>query len=399
MSNPFQQAVAFSPSNNGESIGNLTLGRGRIDGQNVHVAMIENKLASGALGVAECDKLASLFTVAAATAAPVVMFIDSAGVRVSEGLPALGAFRRMYAAALKADAAGSRMACVLGAHCFGGASMLAALCGARYFANHTRLAMSGPSILAATAGLSALDAAFHAVAEVSIGTPGRLKLDSAHQVFNDRVALPASVALSARHQMLGARLAAAKLTPTGQTESVQRKDLTALYPGGYAINQTNGMVQGTAGDIAIVGSIDRQPLTAARAHALAACFWNMGDPAHTPVKTLHVLVDCEAHSSSLEDEKVMLSMYLADLAHALQALQRRGTRVETIVLGKLGGGTYVALAAASSAVHVIHGKEIQLLPGRAIAAILGDSTAAKPEFSDYVRAGVAERELKIGLPV
>ena len=375
MSNPFQQAVAFSPSNNGESIGNLTLGRGRIDGQNVHVAMIENKLASGALGVAECDKLASLFTVAAATAAPVVMFIDSAGVRVSEGLPALGAFRRMYAAALKADAAGSRMACVLGAHCFGGASMLAALCGARYFANHTRLAMSGPSILAATAGLSALDAAFHAVA------------------------LPASVALSARHQMLGARLAAAKLTPTGQTESVQRKDLTALYPGGYAINQTNGMVQGTAGDIAIVGSIDRQPLTAARAHALAACFWNMGDPAHTPVKTLHVLVDCEAHSSSLEDEKVMLSMYLADLAHALQALQRRGTRVETIVLGKLGGGTYVALAAASSAVHVIHGKEIQLLPGRAIAAILGDSTAAKPEFSDYVRAGVAERELKIGLPV
>jgi hypothetical protein len=113
---------------------------------------------------------------------------------------------------------------------------------------------------------------------------------------------------------------------------------------------------------------------------------------------LHVLIDCEAHSASLDDEKLMLSCYLANLAMALGALRARGTTIETIVLGKLGGGVYVALAAPSHALNVIYNVgEIQLLPGKAIQAILGDAMNAKPTFEEYKKAGVAEEELKIGL--
>ena len=93
----------------------------------------------------------------------------------------------------------------------------------------------------------------------------------------------------------------------------------------------------------------------------------------------------------------MLSAYIADLASALAALMRTGTRIETTVLGKLGGGVYVALTAPSVAVNLLYGKEIQLLPGNAIASILGDAGATKFEFAEYLKAGVAEREIKLGL--
>ncbi len=395
MLNQFKAAVEFSPQ--GESVGNLTIGRGVVDGKPAYVAVIENKIASGAIGVGECDKLASLFKVIETTRAPLVFYIDSAGARVSEGLPALGAFRRMFAAALKVSVSGAPMACVLGTHCFGGASMLASLCGVRYFNQHTRLAMSGPSILAAAAGASAIDDTFRAVAEVSIGTGGRIKIDNTNREFAGSVSFLAAQTTEARHQQLAERLAAAKLYKKGQSGKVERKDFTALYPGGYDLKEVDGILQGSAGDIAIIGSIDRQPMSAARAHGMSALVWQMlAGGAAVPVQ-LHVLVDCEAHSASLDDEKVMLSVYLVDLAHALLAMARRGTKIETIVLGKLGGGSYVALAAPSSEVNLIYGMEIQLLPGKAIAAILGDASGTAPEFADYLKAGVAEHELKIGV--
>jgi hypothetical protein len=174
------------------------------------------------------------------------------------------------------------------------------------------------------------------------------------------------------------------------------------------LQDVNGVVVGKArrmlknGDaeseqvVAILGSLDRRPMTAARAHALAARVWELAAGDAVP-RHLAILVDCETHSASLDDEKVMLSQYLADLALALFALQARGTSIETIVSGKLGGGFYVALAAASHEVNLVYGSEIQLLPGKAIAAILGDGELPKPAFADYVNAGVAERELRIGL--
>jgi acetyl-CoA carboxylase beta subunit len=396
----FRRSVQFQPQ--GEAVGNLSLGRGVVDGRPTYVAVIENRIASGAIGVAECDKLASLFKVVAAQRAPLVLFIDSAGARISEGLPALGAFRRMFAAAIKASASGAPIACVIGTNCFGGASMLAGLCHTRYFNTHSRLAMSGPTILAAQAGVSAIDDAFRAIAEVSIGSIGRIKLASNHFAFTDAVTFTkvgTDTFLSAQHLLLGEQLAAAKLFAKGRTEPVKRKDLEALYPAGIEAHETNGVLTGQATYkdemTSLIGSIDRQPMTAARAYAMADLLWKMTGAA-APQK-LHVLIDCDAHSASMDDEKMMLSRYLVDLAHALYALQRHGTIVETIVLGKLGGGIYVTLAATSQVMNIIYGAEIQLLPSKAITAILGNTDSAPPEFADYLKAGVAERELKIGI--
>ena len=59
---------------------------------------------------------------------------------------------------------------------------------------------------------------------------------------------------------------------------------------------------------------------------------------------------------------------------------------------------FVALAAPASRVTSLHGADIQVLPGAAVAAILGgENPETVPDFDAYRAAGVAEEELKIGL--
>lgn len=391
----------------GEPAGNITLGRGRVNGQPVHVALIENRIASGSLGVKECEKLASLYRIVAAQKTPLLLYIDSAGARVSEGLPALGAFRRLMRAALEATLSGAPMVALLGANCYGGASMLAALADVRVFADNTQLAMSGPSILAQSAGTSALDEAFRAIAEASIGANARKKLTESHLGAWDGSLPPPDMSpidsAFAAHQLLHQRLKLnVKRIGDEHAQAVQRKDLAALFPAGVDAREVMGEGEGVLfGTVAenqspLLGLVDRKPVTALRAWAFADRVWAMARAADAP-RQLTMVVDCEAHSTSIDDEKVMLSAYIADVALALLVLAKRGTYIETTVLGVLGGGIYVALAATSVNVNLLYGAHIQLLPGRAIQSILGgDDEAAANELADYQKAGVAEKELRVG---
>ena len=176
--NQLKKETGFSPL--GDATGNLTIGRGRLNEVAVHIAVVENKIASGSLGVKECDKLTSLFRIVATQKTPLLLYLDSAGARVSEGLPALGAFRHMVRAALEMTASGAPIVCLLGANCYGGASMLAALATMRVFSDNTQLAMSGPTILAQSAGASAIDDVFRAIAQAAIGADARIKLSVTH---------------------------------------------------------------------------------------------------------------------------------------------------------------------------------------------------------------------------
>lgn len=396
--------LAFEPV--GGVIGNLTLGRGNVGGAPAYVAIIENKIASGSLGVKESDKLASLFKVVAAQKAPLVMYLDSAGARVSEGLPALGAFRHMYRGALAVAASGAPVAAFCGANCFGGASMLASLAGTRYFAKNTRFAMSGPAILAQTAGVSVLDEMFQAMSLSSIGVDARCKI-SANNLPANAAALGAPLAapasLAARHEELAARLSQiGNATPATPQEKVTRKDLDKLYPGGYDLVEKDGLMTGSAEyqgqSVSVVGIVGGRMLGAVRAWAAADQVWKkVSSQSAQPVKSLHLLVDCESHATTLDDERIMLSAYLADLACAIHVLSASGARIETFVLDKLGGGVYVALCAPSAQVSLLYGATVQLLPGKAIASILGDASDQQFEFAEYQKSRVAEQELKLGI--
>ena len=400
-----RDAIAFEPV--GEPVGNLTIGRGAFDRRALHVAIVEGKTASGSLGTAECQQLAGLFEIVAEERSGLVVFLDSAGARVSEGLRALGAFRSLYRAGLNAAFSGAPIAMALGRNCFGGASMLAHLAPQRLFAQNTQLAMSGPSIIASAMGADPQDEMFRAMSEASMSPAARVKASPANDLWKEGDDLAAwlaealaprgdaASALRLRHEALELRLD--KRTAARPWETVRRRDLEKIYER-YEARESDGFVmgQGTrAGeDESFAGIVGRNPLGAARAWRFADAAWKMCDQ---PPKRLEVLLDCATHAARLDDERIVLTEYIVDMGFALSALARRGTQVGLMVLGKAGGGVYVALAAPAQSVTSVYGADIQVLPGAAVAAILGQSTESTPSFQEYLAAAVADEELKLGI--
>lgn len=393
----------------GAPAGNLTLGKGELDGRVVRVALVENRIASGSIGKAEVAKLVPLLEIAARERSPVVLFLDSAGARVSEGLAALGAFRRLFREALAARAAGAPIAVVLGRNCYGGASMLAHIGRRRLFSPGTQLAMSGPSILAQSAGANALDEMFRAIAEATIGAAARARANAANAVWTPETDLAAWLreALVAgpgawgdfhhAHESLRARLE--KGLTARQPEALRKREFEKLFPEGYKVLECDGVVTGEATvegrPVPVLGLVGTAHVGAERAWRFAQGAWRLGIQAP---KRLEVFLDCESHAARLEDEKAVLSEYVVDMGVALAALAANGTHVELTILDRAGGGVYVALAAPASRVAVVHGADVQVLPGAAVASILGASSEAPGDIAEYRRAGVADAEHKLGFP-
>ena len=402
-----KEALGFEPI--GEGTGNLTLGRGNFERRPLHVAIVENRVASGSLGSAECKRLAALFDIVARERSSLVLYLDSAGARVSEGLKALGAFRALYHAGLGAALSGAPLAMVLGRNCYGGSSMLAHLAPQRLFSEETQLAMSGPTILASAAGVDVLDEMFRAMAQAALSAAARAKASSANTVWNAGESLgpwlkqalaqrgDATSALRLRHEALELRIG--QRPADRPWEALRRRDLEKIYVEGYEARESDGFVTGNGrrdgAEESFVGLVGRNPVGAVRAWRLADAAWKMMD---NPPKRLEVLLDCATHAARLDDERIVLSEYIADMALALAALAARGSAVGLTVLGKAGGGVYVALAAPARRVTSVYGADIQVLPGSAVAAILGEAAQDAPAgFKEYGAAGVADQELRLGI--
>jgi hypothetical protein len=263
-----------------------------------------------------------------------VLFLDSAGAKVSEGLRALGAFRQVYREALAAALSGAPIAAVLGRNCYGGSSMLAHLAQRRLFGPSTQLAMSGPSILAASAGMDVLDEMFRAMAQASISAASRARASPANRVWSEELSVagwlraalaPApkpAEAFLARHEALGERLG--KDRPAAAKEEVRRRDLERLYPGGYAAHETAGssreqVDRSTARKRCSASSARRRSARSAhgglrmpgerssrRRRRGCGCCWTVP---RTPPR--------------LDDERVVLSEYVVDMSMPLALLAAR----------------------------------------------------------------------------
>jgi hypothetical protein len=400
------RAIAYQPQ--GDRAGNLSTGRGVLDGRPVRVALVENRFASGAIGRAEAERLLALFKVVALERSALVLYLDSAGAKISEGLAALGAFRALYRAGLEAVLRGAPVAAILGTHCYGGSSMLAHLASRRLFGPGTRLAMSGPAILAAASGLSALDEAFRAMAESALSPAARIAANAANSLWIPgtdpapwlREALAprtgAIASLHARHAGLAARLGDGA---RAEWQPVRRRDLEKIYAAGYSVRESQGLLEGRGtrdeGEEQVLGIVGKQPLGAVRAWQFADLAWRM---LSTPPARLEVYLDCAAHAARLDDERMVLTEYIVDMGFALACLAAAGTRVGLTIAGQAGGGVYVALAAPAHRVASVYGaSEIQVLPGAAVAAILGEIAEGAATFEAYRASGVVDEELKLGI--
>jgi hypothetical protein len=399
--------AALAPEPIGAPSGNLSIARGTFEGRPVHVALVENRAASGSLGALESQRLAALFKIVARERSSLVLYLDSAGAKVSEGLKALGAFRALYRAGLEAALRGAPIAAVLGRNCYGGSSMLAHLAPQRLFSESTQMAMSGPSIIASASGVNVLDESFRAMAEASLSPAARAKASGANTVWKEgtdptpwlREALAqrgdAASALRMRHEALAARFG--KRASDAPPEALRRRDLEKIYVEGYEAREAQGFMVGKGKRDGVeeefAGIVGKNALGAERAWRFADLVWRATD---RPPKRFEVFLDCAAHAARLDDEKIVLTEYIVDMAYALASLAAKGTDVGLTILGKAGGGVYVALAAPARRVTSVYGAAIQVLPGAAVAAILGESHEESPAFAEYLAAGVADEELKLG---
>ncbi len=120
-STDFNLAAAGTPSDG------VITGHGLIDGSLVFVYSQDASVLNGTIGEMHAKKIAAVYDMAMKMGAPVIGFIDCAGMRLQESVDALDGFGQIYAKEAAASGVIPQIAAVFGS-CGGGLSVVPALC-------------------------------------------------------------------------------------------------------------------------------------------------------------------------------------------------------------------------------------------------------------------------------
>jgi acetyl-CoA carboxylase beta subunit len=415
-------ADSFSASNPAERVGalldpgtfreiaqearcSLSAGTGTAGGAAVAIAATDRDIAGGSLGVVESQALSAVLQQCRNVGMPVILCLDSAGARLDEGLPALGAFRQLYRHFLDLRLAGVATLAVLGRDCFGGASMLAATCGRRVYSAVSRLAMSGPAVIQALGGRQELDAEDAQAVMALMGGAARVRLQPADRLCADRPEdfrqavlewmgqrdAEKPLDLRNQHNQLGTRLLERGMAPSPLSNVEPAPEaLLQVMPPGFQARTVDGVLIGRttkASPDTFFGLVSKEPVGALALWTLAGACLSAAD-AH-PGEAIMLLLDAPGQAATLREERIMLSQYVAHVSLVLAQLRERGHRVTLQVLGEAAGGIYVALAAPASRVVALPGANVQMLPPAAMARVIGRH-GAPGGVDEYLRAGVVD---------
>ena len=389
-----------------ETRGTLTAGTGTMAGKAVAIAATDRDIAGGSLGVMESQALSALLQQCRQDGMPAILCLDSAGARLDEGLPALGAFRQLYRQFLDLRLAGISTLAVLGRDCFGGASMLAVACGRRVYSTASRLAMSGPAVIQALGGRQQLDAEDAQAVIALMGGAARVRMQPTDRLCADQAAdfrqavlewMAQSAAefpldLQKQHNQLGTRLLERGMAPSplSNVEPAPPQALLNVLPAGFQARTVDGVLIGRTTKSSpdnFFGLVNKEPVGALALWTLAGACLSAADS--RPGEAVMLLLDAPGQAATLRDERIMLSQYVGHVALVLSQLRMRGHRVTLQVLGEAAGGIYVALAAPATRVVALPGANVQMLPPAAMARVIGRQSA-RAGVDDYLRAGVVD---------
>ena len=391
--------------------GAMITASGVLQGRAVHLAATDPAIARGAIGVAEANALAALMQRARDEKTPVLLVLDSAGARVDEGLPALGAFRFLFREALLSRLARVPLIAMLGPACFGGASMLACVCDRRVYLPQTRIAASGPAVIEGASGKSQLDAKDRGAVHALMGAQARVGLHREDAIVEDsaeaaRAAAERALAadllplnLADDHARLRERLAGAgllRMQPASAEVDVAR--LAQLLPAGYTpVTAGSAFLAQPAAQsnkAVFLGSVGA-PVDAFTCWQLSDWLLTLG---HTHPGSPRVLIlDAEAHAATVPDERVFLSDYIVHLSLTIAHTGQAGPRSVLWLPGAASGASYVAFASPVDRVSALPSARIAILPPRAVRQILGaeavkdgDEHTGISSASDWIDARVAD---------
>jgi hypothetical protein len=373
--------------------------RARLGGVPVVMAATDPALDSGAIGRKEAVVIGAAAAEAQARGVPLVLLLDSAGARLTEGVAVLGAFRRLQGAIAAAVEAGVPVAAVLGRHCFGGASLLACSARARFYGRHTLFGLSGPRALGGAAGVRLSPEVVDGV----YGVQSRLPRDPAG-VLADAAHLPAALrawcrepapaeSLRGSHALLRRALPRDDTLRPGPAPVELVDQLDPLFPDGWQAQVVDGAVSGEArtrrGPVAFAGFVQGHAVSPRAALWLAGALLEM-DAAAGPDQVV-LLLDSPGQSTSLDHERLLPSMAVAHACAAAARLLASGRHVALWLAGQAGGAIYVALAAAAHQVMAFSATRLQTLPLKAVDGVIGAGMAAEADPQACLAAGVVDR--------
>jgi hypothetical protein len=359
----------------------LRLAEGTIAGRKVLVIATEPAAALGTFGIAECIDCKWAVLRARATGTPILLLIDSAGTRLTAGLPVQGAIRALMREVLDARLAEVPMLAVIGRYAFGSASMLSFSAHARLYSENTQLAMSGPRVLeAALADGTSRDTVIdriNGISRTAVGNADKLiadDLDAYAEAVRVWVANPKATRVT-RETLLRERHHLSQRLPAGARDAVREGN--GPVPDGDTLRCVMDRSFGAA-DALVLAEL-----------AEAAC-------ATAAIKPLTIVMDCPGHSTLLPDEEVILSQYLVHLALWLRHLVHEGASIRLRVTGTLSGGIYIGLAAAASSTELAPGATIRTLPVSSLVNIFGNEIQEKVDSASYIEWGLVDRLLPSG---
>jgi malonate decarboxylase beta subunit len=165
----------------------VVVGEATLDGRPVLIASQEGGFMGGAVGEVHGAKLTGLFERAVDKRLPVVLLLESGGVRLHEANAGLIAVSETMRALLDARAAGVTVVGLIGSSvgCFGGMGLVAACCDTVVMSEEGRLGMSGPEVIETKHGVEEFDSRDRALVWRTVGGKHRYLLGDAQRIVAD----------------------------------------------------------------------------------------------------------------------------------------------------------------------------------------------------------------------
>lgn len=130
-----------------EEVAGIVVGYGTVDSRPVYVVAQDFTVHAGAISKAHATKICKVLRTALQTGAPVVFFLDSAGIDLDEGLLALEAYAEIYAVLSELNGVCPTIAVVSGP-CIGASAVFSQLCNISIAVEGlSKLCMYGPQVV------------------------------------------------------------------------------------------------------------------------------------------------------------------------------------------------------------------------------------------------------------
>ncbi len=168
----------------------MIVGRGLLEGRKVFVAAQEGRFMGGAFGEVHGAKLTGLLrAVRDAQSIPLVILLDTGGVRLQEANAGELAIAEIMRALIEARTAGAKVVGLIGgrAGCYGGGGLVAGCCSALAVSEQGRISVSGPEVIETNRGVEEFDSKDRALVWRTMGGKHRRLLGVADMFVDDTI--------------------------------------------------------------------------------------------------------------------------------------------------------------------------------------------------------------------